>query len=234
MQTRRPRKSRSGQSQHQHQQHFSNAGEAIGKMLVERRISTKINYDVLRDIEIDSAGGGGLPESSSTPLASDSSHVTSSTGQVTAGSSTLSQDSALTITRTAARNRLPSLSSRKRNLSALNLTDSSHLTHPLSLSHDASRTPIITAESVKRAKISPSPVVETMEDVINSKIQQSANNVGVASDAADEVVEESGPVEYCEEGEEEGEGLGDEDIEDLAYDDDPLLANSDYEDDDEY
>ncbi len=35
---------------------YSNAGEAIGKMLVERRISTKINYDVLRDIEIDVKG----------------------------------------------------------------------------------------------------------------------------------------------------------------------------------
>lgn len=44
-----------GQLQQQ-QQPYSNAGEAIGKMLVERRISTKINYDVLRDIEIDVKG----------------------------------------------------------------------------------------------------------------------------------------------------------------------------------
>ena len=31
-------------------------------MLVERRISTKINYDVLRDIEIDSTAGGPAEE----------------------------------------------------------------------------------------------------------------------------------------------------------------------------
>ena len=54
-------------------------------------------------------------------------------------------------------------------------------------------------------------------------------DVGVAGG----VIEESGPVEYCEE-EEEGEGLEDEDIEELIYEDDPLLAHSDYEDFDEY
>ena len=43
------------------------------------------------------------------------------------------------------------------------------------------------------------------------------------------VIEESGPVIYAEEDDEEGEGVGDDDIEDLVYEGDPLL-NSDYED----
>jgi len=42
-----------------------------------------------------------------------------------------------------------------------------------------------------------------------------------------EVIEESGPVQYCEEDAEE-EGLDDEDMDELAYEGDPLL-NSDYE-----
>ena len=46
------------------------------------------------------------------------------------------------------------------------------------------------------------------------------------------VVEESGPVEYCEEDAEE-EGLDDEEMDELAYEEDPLL-NSDYEDDGKY
>lgn len=41
-----------------------------------------------------------------------------------------------------------------------------------------------------------------------------------------DVVEETGPVEYVEEDE---EGIGDDDMENLAYEGDPLL-NSDYED----
>ena len=43
-----------------------------------------------------------------------------------------------------------------------------------------------------------------------------------------EVIEESGPVKYLEEEVEEG-GLDDDEIEGLAYDEDPLL-HSDYED----
>lgn len=42
----------------------------------------------------------------------------------------------------------------------------------------------------------------------------------------DMIVEESGPVEYCEELE---EGIGDHELEQLAYEGDPLLQ-SDYED----
>ncbi len=212
-------------------------------MLVERRISTKINYDVLRDIEIDSSSSGN-PEVDGGPsslLLSDLGHMTSSSGHVMAGGTMGSgavhggltvpaQDSVLTITRTLVRNRLPSLSSRKRNFSSLSLGDPSHQPHPLTLSYDASRTRGgKDIEPVKRAKVI-SPVVETMEDVISSKLQQSV--VGVADGdvgVAGEVIEESGPVEYCE-----GEGLGDEDIEDLVYEDDPLLAHSDYEDCDEY
>lgn len=41
-----------------------------------------------------------------------------------------------------------------------------------------------------------------------------------------DVVEETGPVEYVEEDE---EGIGDDDMENLVYEGDPLL-NSDYED----
>ena len=46
-----------------------------------------------------------------------------------------------------------------------------------------------------------------------------------------EVVEESGPVQYCEEEEEmeEEEGYGDEEMDELAYEGDPLLQ-SDHED----
>ena len=47
-----------------------------------------------------------------------------------------------------------------------------------------------------------------------------------------EVIEESGPVEYCEEDAEE-EGLDDDEMDELAYEEDPLL-NSDYEDDGKY
>ena len=46
-----------------------------------------------------------------------------------------------------------------------------------------------------------------------------------------ELVEESGPVDYCED---EGEGtLDDSDLEQLTYDDDPLLLLSDYEEEGE-
>ena len=46
-----------------HNQPASSAGEAIERMLVERRISTKINYDVLKDLD----KGFGLLASTSEP-----------------------------------------------------------------------------------------------------------------------------------------------------------------------
>ena len=52
------------------------------------------------------------------------------------------------------------------------------------------------------------------------------NKLGFAfSPPVPDVIEESGPVQYCEDVE---EGLDDEDMDELAYDGDPLL-NSDYE-----
>ena len=38
------------------------------------------------------------------------------------------------------------------------------------------------------------------------------------------------PVEYCDDDDEEGEGLDDDEIEELIYEDDPLLAHSHTED----
>ena len=58
---------------------------------------------------------------------------------------------------------------------------------------------------------------------------------GMGGRRASETVEESGPVEYSdgEEGEEEGGGLRDADMDELAYEGDPLLY-SDYEEDGRY
>ena len=41
------------------------------------------------------------------------------------------------------------------------------------------------------------------------------------------LVEETGPVDYCQD---EGEGVDDSDLEQLTYEGDPLLLQSDYED----
>lgn len=51
------------------------AGEAIGKMLVGKKISNKIDYDKLKDLGFIF---GGLPSSSSTPSASTSAGPSSS------------------------------------------------------------------------------------------------------------------------------------------------------------
>ena len=79
------------------------AGEAIERMLVERKISTKINYDVLRDLasgEVVEGGPGHHSFPTNTAAASESLLAISKAPPTTAG-------------------RLPSLTTRKRNFSAL-------------------------------------------------------------------------------------------------------------------
>jgi hypothetical protein len=80
------------------------AGEAIERMLVERKISTKINYDVLRDLANGVAVEGGpsnhLSLSPNTAASSESLLAISKAPPTTAG-------------------RLPSLTTRKRNFSVL-------------------------------------------------------------------------------------------------------------------
>ena len=242
--TRRPRL-----QQQQHQQTYSNAGEAIGKMLVERKISTKINYDVLRDIEIDS---NCLESSSSASHTQSSPEVVldaAGANLVAIGPQVMpvaSSTGDLTITRTCAQNRLPSLSSRKRSVPSF-VNRSSH-TH--SRSHEVSNRSSVVANPPKRTKMSLPATPRTMEDVLSEKLKEinevvtapivvgggTSHDPGVVGGGTSHdpgvVVEETGPVEYCEE---EEEGLDDEEMEDLIYEDDPLLAHSDNEDyDNEY
>ena len=83
----------------------SSAGEAIERMLVERKISTKINYDVLRDLTEGVPGG---PRSGSNSLAEEE------------GQSMMSSGTALVIDRSSsAGGRLPSITTRKRSLSSV-------------------------------------------------------------------------------------------------------------------
>ena len=80
------------------------AGEAIERMLVERKISTKINYDVLRDLANDLAMEG------DSTVADQSLPTNAATSQ---SSLTISRSPPSTI------GRLPSLTTRKRKFSAL-------------------------------------------------------------------------------------------------------------------
>lgn len=222
---------------------YSNAGEAIGKMLVERKISTKINYDVLRDIEIDSNCLESGSAASHTTQASPEVVLDASASVVAIGpqvsTPVASSNSDLTITKTHARNRLPSLSSRKRSVPSF-VNRSPH-THPHGVSKSADNRSSIVTNPPKRTKVSFLTTPRTMEEVLSEKLKE-INEVVIApivvdvgegtSHDPDVMVEEMGPVEYCEE---EGEGLDDEEMEDLIYENDPLLAHSDNEDyDDEY
>lgn len=229
------------------QQTYSNAGEAIGKMLVERRISTKINYDVLRDIDIDSGSLGSRTSSMNTQESADSAeNATAACTTVSGGrqSEIPPVSNTLTITRTPVRNRLPSLSSRKRNFSSFGSLSS----HPLSISHAAAsspneRTSMIDNPRSKRTKLDqPRSVManlDTMESILSDKLKDlehqrnvdgggSCDPIGGSCDP--NVVEETGPVEYCDD-EEEEVGLDDDEMEALVYEDDPLLAHSDCEED---
>ena len=86
----------------------STAGEAIERMLVEKKISSKINYDVLRDLDKAWSGGvvgggeneqGECNQTGATLLESNCSEPSVNGSQTKIGS-----------------NRLPSLATRKRNL----------------------------------------------------------------------------------------------------------------------
>ena len=112
----RPRKSKV-----QHQKGLaSNAGEAIERMLVEKRISSKINYDVLKDL---ADGFGAVP--SETNLSSNSASDVKPVSTIMTQDGGLNSEgvdsTGLLISRgpSIARGRLPSLSVRKRTFSSL-------------------------------------------------------------------------------------------------------------------
>ena len=210
----------------QQQQTYSNAGESIGKMLVEKRISTKLNYDVLRDIEIDC---GGAFDQNKTDRGTDAHDKPANPANLYSAQPT----DALTITRTPLRARLPSLSSRKRKFSSLGgLSPLPTLSpHPLSTSH------LPKPKRTKGSSPLPAPVVgdslkqldkavATLVESAQGSHDPSDDVIGSHDPSDDVIVEESGPVQYCE----EEEGLDDAEMEDLIYEDDPLLAQSDTED----
>ena len=103
----------------------STAGEAIERMLVEKRISSKINYDVLRDLDkgfgsddSTTAGTSIIPQVDES-LASSLTGLSSSVPTVPPVP--VGDASSLSITRmpSTGGGRLPSLSTRKRTLSSL-------------------------------------------------------------------------------------------------------------------
>ena len=90
----------------------SSAGEAIERMLVERKISTKINYDVLRDLTEGASGQphSGLSESNSLAV------------QCQDGQGMMSGGAALVIDRSPSTGgRLPSITTRKRSMSSVTI-----------------------------------------------------------------------------------------------------------------
>lgn len=68
--------------------------------------------------------------------------------------------------------------------------------------------------------------MKDLTDVKDSSVEHSSAGIGEAG----QIVEESGPVDYCQD---EGEGMNDAELEQLAYDGDPLLLLSDYEEEEE-
>lgn len=191
-------------------------------MLVEKRISTKLNYDVLRDIEIDLGHQtfGRILQATDEPISNQTTSI--SNGAVSGD---------LTITRTLLQPRLPSLTSRKRDFSSFGGLSSltSRPSHPLAVSRSAN------SSNAKRTKVAPAVMHPNSLEQMNQAVQSLVGTSGTGSRDLESlpVVEESGPVEYCEEeddDEDEGEGLDDDEMEDLAYEDDPLLAHSDTED----
>ena len=103
----------------------STAGEAIERMLVEKRISSKINYDVLRDLDKGfGSDGSTIADASTTPQGDES--LTGGSNLTGLSSSVhtvppVGDTSSLTITRmpSSSSGRLPSLSTRKRTFSSL-------------------------------------------------------------------------------------------------------------------
>ena len=105
----------------QYTQPPTSAGEAIERMLVEKKISSKINYEVLRDLD-----KGVADEASSSLLPATKPILSTGLGSLTSfGSHTLTSaatpSSSLSITRPPSMSmaRLPSLSTRKRTFSDL-------------------------------------------------------------------------------------------------------------------
>ena len=125
----------------------SSAGEAIERMLVEKKISSKINYDVLRDLDKVWEQSDTIMDSSSIKVQQDLSSEPESQLPISTNSPQTCFSSpqtitcspqgsmSLTITRGPLSNRLPSLLSRKRPLSPSLLTtgtESSRYVHSLS------------------------------------------------------------------------------------------------------
>ena len=102
----------------------STAGEAIERMLVEKKISSKINYDVLRDLDKGfGSDGSTIADASTTPRSDES--LTGGSSLTGLSSSILpvpiGDTSSLTIMRipSSGSGRLPSLGTRKRTFSSL-------------------------------------------------------------------------------------------------------------------
>ena len=192
-------------------------------MLVEKRISTKLNYDVLRDIEIDLGGHqNSLNHTPSSGMPTDN-----QTGPVGGLDRVASAPDNLAITRTPMQPRLPSLTSRKRDFSSLGgLSSFSGLLspHPLTVSAKSG-----SSRNAKRSRAAVSPVLNDSTREVGQAVMSLVDDDDGNKSRDPDVVEESGPVEYCDD-DEEGEGLDDDEMEELIYEDDPLLAHSDTED----
>lgn len=189
-----------------------------------------MNYDVLRDIEFDLG--------QSTPNHDNQSHDTDEPGnQQTSPISSIDHvtppTNDLAITRTPLHARLPSLSSRKRNFSSFGGLSPfvNQSPHPLATAtkfvNNGSSGPLPNAKRTRVDSLARPVVSDSLKqlDEAVSALVEAGRHGGPCVPSV--VVEESGPVEYCEE---EGEGLDDEEMDDLIYEDDPLLAHSDNED----
>ena len=86
---------------------------------------------------------------------------------------------------------------------------------------------MLATERVRTSKATPSASVS------GSGIASGAERAEAEGSGEPETVEESGPVVYSEGEEEDEEGLGDADMDELAYEGDPLLY-SDYEEEGNY
>ena len=104
----------------QYQTPASSAGEAIERMLVEKKISSKINYDVLRDLDKPlSGGGGGGGDEEDDDMEVDQFGMKSVLAHISEPEQSCSYNgfiqSSLNISRIpSGSNRLPSLATRKR------------------------------------------------------------------------------------------------------------------------
>ena len=177
------------------------AGEAIERMLVERKISTKINYDVLRDL----ANGVAVEGPSNHSLPTDA----TTSGRLLA----ISKAPPTTA------GRLPSLTTRKRNFSVLMSEQAAPTGQPPTKSETILLQTPLTFMCCK-------PLCRFGRDSLNAVKGDTDKESMPEHSSTGEIVEESGPVDYCHDGE---GALEDNDLEQLAYEGDPLLL-SDYED----